>query len=141
MRYLCTIYNHDYTFGGKQGFVGTEPAFDSPVGSVVVSGSSLRQAAARAYIRCVGQKRARQMRKDARAPRNVIAQETSCQAIAASLRKTAGRFGEFYELDNFLNGWLIKVEPVSSSTPATTALPQRLRLPLPFLFHRSPSPN
>ncbi len=86
-----------------------------PLAHVEVSGKSLREAAARAYVKCVGRGRAKQMREKLTASRQVIAQETSCKAIAASLRKTARRFGECYELDNFLVAWSIKVEPVRSN--------------------------
>ena len=89
MRYACTIYTHEYMFGGNRGFTGGDPVFDSPLAHVVVSGDNLREAAARAYVQCVGRLRARRMRQNPSAPRAVIAQETSCKAIAASLRKTA----------------------------------------------------
>jgi hypothetical protein len=141
VRYTCTIYSHDYTFGGQRAFAGSDSAFTAPLANVEVSGRTLREAAARAYVKCVGRSRARQMRKNATAPRNVIALETSCKAIAASLRKTARRIGECYEMDNFLKGWFIKVEPVSNPQPSRR--PRKLRLPLPLLQHlsSSPSPN
>ena len=69
MRYTCTIYNHDYTFGGDRGFLGSEPVFEAPLAHVVVSGASLREAAARAYVKCVGRQRANQMRQNQHAPR------------------------------------------------------------------------
>jgi hypothetical protein len=134
VRYLCTIYNHAYTVGATHAFTGTDPSFDSPLARVVVSGPSLRQAAARAYVKCVGKKRAEQMRKRLEMPRGVIAQETNRRAIAASLRKTARRIGECYELDNFVEAWFIKVEPVPSPRPS------HLRLPHPTLLHLSRTP-
>lgn len=139
MRYLCTIYTHVCSLSGKQGFVGTEPAFDAPVTSVIVSGSSFREAAARAYVRCVGRQRADWLRQHAKAPEEVISQETSRKAIAASLRKVARRVGVCYEMDNFVDGWSIKVEPAPASHP----LQRRLRLPQPLLHHLSRylSPN
>jgi hypothetical protein len=143
MQYTCTIYNHDYTVGGVKGFTGTEPVFDAPLAHVVVSGGSLREAAARAYVKCVGRERARRMRRNRQARRDVIAQETSCKAIAASLRKTARRIGECYELDNFLEGWFIKVEPALAS-PRPSPRSRRLRFSLPLFrqhLSSSPSPN
>jgi hypothetical protein len=142
VRYTCTIWTHGETFGGRLGFVGTDPVCDMPLAHVVVSGRSLREAAARAYVKCVGRSRARHMRAKLSAPRQVIAQETNCKAIAASLRKTARRDGECYELDNFLVAWSIKVEPVVSNPRPSRQL-SRLRLCPSRLLHlsSSPSPN
>lgn len=129
MRYLCTIYANDGTFtGNKTSHDPAEPG--SPVGSVVVTGSSLRQAAARAYVRCVGRKRARWLEQAKQAPAAVVAQETSPKAIAMSLRKVHRRFGECYEMDNYHDVWSIKVQP------APKAL-RRLRLAPPLLYHLS----
>jgi hypothetical protein len=141
VRYTCTIYSHDYRFGGVQAFTGSDPVLETPLAHVEVSGRTLREAAARAYVKCVGRQRARQMRAKATAPREVIAQETSCKAIAASLRKTARRIGECYEMDNFVKGWFIKVEPVSN--PRLSRRLCKLHLPIPLLQHlsSSPSPN
>jgi hypothetical protein len=138
MRYLCTIYSHETTVAGKKGFFGTEPSDGPPVARVLVSGSSLREAAASAYVRCVGQERARWLRQSTQAPAQVIAQETNRKAIAASLRKVHRRFGECYEMDNLVDAWSIKVDPVP-----TTRLPRRLRLSNPLLYHysRTSSPN
>jgi hypothetical protein len=139
MRYLCTIYTHDLSLTGKNGFVGTEPAFNSPLATVVVPGPEMRQAAARAYVRCVGRDRARWLRQEAKAPDEVIAQETCCRAIARSLRKVARRVGVCYEMDNLLQAWSIRVEPA----PKSCLRPRRLRLPHPRLYHlsRSSLPN
>jgi hypothetical protein len=142
VRYTCTIYGHDYTFGGVKGFTGTDPVFDEPLARVEVSGRSLREAAARAYVECVGRRRAEQMREQQRAPRKVVAQETSRKAIAASLRKTTRRIGECYEMDNLLEGWFIKVEPVPSNL-RSSRLPSGPHLSTSCLLHLSsfPSPN
>jgi hypothetical protein len=142
VRYTCTIYSHDCTFGGAKGFVGTDPTFDAPTVQVEVTATSLRQAAARAYVKCIGRARARQMAEKSLAPREVIAQEKNCKAIAASLRKTVRRIGEGYELDNFVESWFIKVAPVSSLQPSSPRL-HSPRLAIPLLHHlsSSPSPN
>jgi hypothetical protein len=142
VRYTCTIYSHDFTFGGVKGFTGTDPVFDEPFARVVVSGRSLREAAARAYVKCVGRQRADQMREQRRAPAKVVAQETSCKAIAASLRKTTRRIGECYEMDNLLQAWSIKVEPVLSNLRSSRQ-PSRPCLSPSRLLHlsSSPSPN
>jgi hypothetical protein len=140
MLFLCTIYTHDYTpTGGDKGGVATEPAFDSPLAKLVVDGSSLREAAAGAYIRAVGRKRARWMREQPWSREEVASQETSQRAIAASLRKTNRRIGECYELDHLVRSWLIKVEPAPINLPT----PRRLRLPTSTLRHlcRTPFPN
>jgi hypothetical protein len=138
--YTCTIYSHDFTFGGAKGFTGTDPVFDAPTAQVVVSGRNLRQAAARAYVKCIGRRRAKEMLRNLDAPREVIQQETSCKAIAASLRKTARRIGECYELDNFVEAWSIKVEPLPSR-PSARLRPVRLPVPLLHRLSSSPSPN
>jgi len=139
MLFLCTIYTHDYTTGGDKGGVATEPAFDSPMAKLIVGGSNLREAAARAYVRAVGRKRARWMRQQPWSREEVASQETSRKAIAASLRKTNRRIGECYELDHLVRSWLIKVEPA----PANMPTPRRLRLPSSTLLHlgRAPFPN
>ena len=140
MRFLCTIYTHDFTTtGGDKGGVGTEPAFDSPLARLVVGGSSLREAAARAYVRAVGRKRARWMRQQPWSREEVASQETNRRAIAASLRKTNSRIGECYEMDHLVRCWLIKVEPAPQNRPT----PRRLRLPTSTLHRlcRTPFPN
>jgi hypothetical protein len=142
VRYTCTIYGHDYTFGGSESFTGTDPVFDEPLNRVVVSGRSFRDAAARAYVQCVGRGRAAQLRRQRRAPRKVVAQETSCKAIAACLRKAIWHIGECYEMDNFLQAWIIKVEPVLSR-PRLSRQPSSPRLSTSRLIQLSsfPSPN
>lgn len=143
MRYLCTIYTHAYTFGGgTTGFTGTEPSFDTPVAQVEVKGDTMRQAAARAYVRCVGRKRAGLPGADGQGLPNARDLERSPRAIAASLRRTCRRIGEVFELDHAFEAWLIKVEPVASSPPAKPA-PRRIRIPVRRLLHlcRTPSPN
>ncbi len=131
MRYLCTIYANDGIFS-----VNPTPAGPAPLGSVVVTGSSSRQAAARAYVKTIGVQRAGWLRQAKKAPAAVVAQETSPKAIAASLRKVHRRFGECYEMDNYHDVWSIKVEPAPMSL-------RRLRLSSPLLYHLShaPSPN
>jgi hypothetical protein len=142
VRYTCTIFGHDYTFGGVKGFTGTEPVWDEPLARVVVAGKTLREAAARAYVKCVGRHRAEQMRQEQRAPRKVVALETSSKAIAASLRKTTRRIGECFEMDNFIEGWFIKVEPVLPNPRSSRQL-SGPRLCTSCLIHLSsePSPN
>lgn len=139
MRYLCTIYTQDCSFAARKTFAETEPRFDSPLASVIVEGSSLRDAAARAYVRCVGRHRARGLRRKAVIPNEVIAQETSPRAIAASLRKVARRVGECYEMDNLVEAWSIQVQLAARNT----RLPRRSRLSSRLLRHsaRFPSPN
>lgn len=154
MRYLCTIYTNESTLT-SQGFVGTEPNFEAPIVDAVVEGATPREAAARAYVHYIGRKRAKRLRRVA-APAQVIAQETSRKAIAASLRKTNSRMGEGYTMDNLADAWFIKVEQVA--TEVTTAVDQpagnnlvgpasanlrRLRLSHSVLWHltRTSSPN
>ena len=140
MLFLCTIYTHETTTtGGDKGGVATEPAFGSPLAELVVDGSSLREAAAGAYVRAVGRARARWMRRQPWSREAVASQETSRRAIAASLRKTNRRIGECYELDHLVRSWLIKVEPAPINLPN----PRRLRLPVSTLLRlcRDPFPN
>jgi hypothetical protein len=138
MRYLCTLYtNVAPTSPHFAGFVPTEPSFDSPMARVVVSGSSLRHAAARAYIRCVAQGRVERLQLSGQVSAAVLAHETSCKAIAPSLRKVHRRIGECYEMDNYPDVWSIKVVPFAVNNP------RRLRLRTSLLHHffRTPSPN
>jgi hypothetical protein len=141
VRYTCTIYSHDYSFGGAKGFTGTDPVFDAPLVQVEVSGRSLREAAARAYVKCIGRARAKQMAEKLSAPQEVIAQEKNCKAIAASLRKTVRRIGECYELDNFVEAWFIKVAPMCSQPASPRLHTPRLSIPLLHHLSFSPSPN
>jgi hypothetical protein len=143
VRYLCTIYTHAYTYGGTSGFTGTEPSFDSPTAEVMVTGGSMRQAAAKAYVRCVGRRRARLLEGDGQGLPNSAAQERDPRAIAASLRRTCRRIGEVFELDHAFEAWLIKVEPVPATPAAMPKQPTRLRYPVHRLLHlcRTPSPN
>jgi hypothetical protein len=138
VRYICTIYSHNHTLAAKQGFVDDAGDGDGPVGKVVVSGASPRQAAARAYVECIGRTRARMMREKRALPRSAAAQEANPRAIAASLRKTRWPQGDCYLLDNFLDGWLITVEPVVPTPPAPRL--RRVRLPHPLLVHLSRTP-
>jgi len=142
VRYICTIHSQNHTFAGKQDFAGSGADSDGPLARLVVSGSSPRQAAARAYVECVGRTRARLMREKLNAPRSVAAQEANPRAIAASLRKTKRPQGDCYLLDNFVEGWLITVESVVP-TPPSSPRPRRIRLPHPILQHflRTPCPN
>lgn len=146
MRYFCTIYTHDQAAvstqakGGSSG--GSQTATDGggmPLARVLVSGATKREAAARAYVECVGRERARLLMRQQEA-RRVAKQETNARAIAASLRKINRSGDECYLMDNFIEGWYVHVEPVVD-LPAPS--PRRLRLPHPRLVHlcRTPSPN
>jgi len=137
MRYLCTIFANDATpTTTTTSGPGSPNDPGSPVARVVVAGSNPRQAAARAYVKRVGQHRALWLQQAAKAPAAVVAQETSPKAIAASLRKVHRRFGECYEMDNYHDVWSIKVEPAPKRS-------RRLCLAPPLLYHLSlaPSPN
>ena len=70
MRFLCTIHGHDYTAGGPRAWLNAEPVCVTVLPSVTVSGPNGREAAARAYVRCVGRERARRMSRQ-HAPRRV----------------------------------------------------------------------
>jgi hypothetical protein len=140
VRYFCTVYTADRTLAATQTTAAPDgdPA-GAPVGRVLTSGSSKRQAAARAYVECVGRERARLLRE--RFGARLAKQEMNANAIAASLRKTNRSGMECYLLDNYVESWYVCVEPVvDAPRPAT---PRRLRLPHPLLAHlcRTPSPN
>jgi hypothetical protein len=145
VRYFCTIYTHDctpVTQGKTDGGSGsqTDGGGGTPVARVLVSGASKREAAARAYVECVGRERARLLR-ERQMPRRVAKLETNARAIAASLRKINRSGGECFLMDNLVEGWYVHVEPVVDLPRPTS--PQRLRLPHPSLVHlsRTPSPN
>lgn len=143
MRYFCTIYTHDCTPATTATTTSSDgdPA-GSPLAQVLVSGETMRDAAARAYVQCVGRERARMLQEQLRAPRKLARQETNAKAIAASLRKTKRSGGECYLLDNYAEGWYIHVEPVVNMPGASSRL-RKLRLPHKRLLHlsRTPSPN
>jgi hypothetical protein len=138
VRFICTIYSQTQTFAGTKSTADGDRDPDGALAKVVVSGASQRDAAARAYVECVGRQRARLLREKHNMPRRRAAQESNRKAIAASLRKTKPQ-GSCYLLDNFVEGWLIAVEPVVPM-PASSPLPRRLRLPHPLLVHLSRIP-
>jgi hypothetical protein len=141
VRYTCTIYTHDRTFAIQQGAMGDgDPCGgDAPLAQVLVSGASKREAAARAYVQCVGRDRARLLREQLRISPRLARQETNARAIAASLRKTSRSGGECYLMDNYVEGWYIHVEPVVDLPRPSLC---RLRLPHSLLLRLSPpSPN
>lgn len=117
MLYTCTLFTT---------ILGSEPAFDYPLACVTVRGDSLRQAAARAYVRCVGRDRVRQ-RSHLRP--EISGLEASPRAIAASLRKIFSRIGELYEMTGLNQSWFVKV------------VPSRVGRPQPLLLCCNPSPN
>lgn len=125
MRFHCTVYTRDYTFGAGEGGTSTPPG--ALVGTLTVSGATAREAAARAYVKRVGKDRARRMRDELDAPRAVVAQETNVRAIAACLRKMGSRLGNCYQYDNFVEAWFIHVEPVEAPSPLPAPKPSRLR--------------
>src|SRR5262249_19035368 len=114
---------------------------DAPLGRVLVSGANMREAAARAYVQCVGRERSRRLREELQAPRRLARQETNYKAIAASLRKTSRSGSDCYPLDNFIEGLFIHFDPVVNLPRPSS--PPRLRLPHPLLSHllRTPSQN
>lgn len=140
MRYLCTIFTHSALTGtATRESGGSEPTVDGPFASGIVAGATTRDAAARAYVRFVGRHRAQDMRRRAAAPERILSLETNPRAIAPSLRKVTTRRGECYQMDNLVDTWSIKVEPL----PASVRISRRSRLSLSRLRYLSsfPSPN
>jgi hypothetical protein len=142
MKYRCAIYNYDYTFPTVDS-ASVPPALPenwlhSPhvpaalVGMVTVQASTPKQAAARAYVRRVGKRRARFLQGTVQAPKALIERESSPRAIARDLVQTTNWIGSCWRLDNLMEAWFIRVEPVNP-TPAvdrnTLFLP-RLSSPL-----------
>jgi hypothetical protein len=142
VRYLCTIFSHNPTFAGSSGFAGNSTDAETPLARLVVAAASPRDAAACAYVECVGRTRARLLRHKEGMPRSVAALEANPRAIAASLRKMKRRQGAGYLLDNLVEGWSILVDAVVP-TPASPRQPRPIRLPHPLLLHflRTPLPN
>jgi hypothetical protein len=107
---------------------------DDSRADVFVEAGTRREAAARAYVLCVGRKKSRQRSRQA------LENLEGCPAaIACSLRRTQTRVGEVYELDNVTESWLIKVVP---ATPPSLRLTSP-RPTIPRLIHlcRIISPN
>jgi hypothetical protein len=157
MRFVCTIYNHNYTCAGNKPEMRTGDSTGSADGvsvvatAVAVSGRTRREAAARAYVEHVGRQRARLLRKRLDTPRSTIAQETNCAAIAASLRKLHGPMGEGYEMDHLYQAWFILVEQAPANLCRLPGDPPvqpkqrssrrtRLRISPSSLFRLSKSP-
>lgn len=133
MRYRCTLFTQSFDSLRLAGF-GTEPSFAQSQVTISVRGQSLRQAAARAYVVAVGRQRAVQLVEEGKARPEIAALEASPRAVAAGLRKTLSRIGEMYVMDNAQESWFIKVEPLPSPLPRSSARTL-------FLSARSPSPN
>lgn len=143
MRYLCSIYTHDYTTAAATGFAGQEPSYTEPVVEVEVAGATLRQAAARAYARSIGRARARLLR-DRQVPDHLARMEARPARVAEALRRVVTRIGEGYEMDLLSRLWFITVAPVNDDgNPSKPSKPRRLRLPSSVLLHlsRTASPN
>jgi hypothetical protein len=175
MRFFCTIYNQAGLANGM--FRGTNnasfevlrgrgtdvqksrggsrlPDVVSRVGTVEVSGKDRREAAARAWIDCVGRSRAQLLLERLSVPRQVAALEADLSAIAPSLRKTPTEMGDGYTMDNVRESWLIMVEPLPRPEPQPAPVShtrrqkkpsrsRRLRISHSTLCRllRSPSPN
>jgi hypothetical protein len=133
MTFLCTVYNHDYTFGP-----GGEPtpAGVTLVGQAAVRARSARAAAAKVYVRCVGRPRAQLLAQFLHAGVGQVRNETDWRAIAPGLMRSSNRLGDCYCLDNLVEAWYIRVVPAAVPLPAKR-LSHRSRLP--SLLH--PSPN
>jgi hypothetical protein len=114
MTYACTLFNWDYTLGEETTEVGRWLLSVLPVATIVVQARNRREAAARAYVRCVGSKRAKFLREALQAPPAVVKHEMSPRAIAPALARMPGGSGHCYCLDNMVEAWLITAEPLSS---------------------------
>lgn len=117
MTFLCTVYNHDYTFGAPS---GTEPSAiqATRVATVSVRARSARAAAAKVYVRCVGRRRARLLKDVLQAPASLVRQETDWRAIAPGLMRCGGRMGTCYCFDNLVEAWFIQVQPADTPLPS-----------------------
>jgi hypothetical protein len=134
MTFLCTIYNHDYTFGPAG---EPTPAGVTLVGQAAVRAGSARAAAAKGYVRCVGRPRARLLAQLLPAGAVQRRHETDWRAIAPGLMRSSGRMGDCYCFDNLVEAWYIQVVPAAVPLPA-----KRLRHPpRHFLSGQNPSPN
>jgi hypothetical protein len=141
MRYQCSIYPQGFSLegflrGGRNRVLGT------PVATLTVTGRSVREAAARAYVRGVGRLRAKVLREQLHAPRAVVASETDPRAIAAGLRKTSRGGSVCYQMDNPIDTWCIQVEPLGlTGKPAPRLRRSRLSPSVLFRLCQQPSDN
>jgi hypothetical protein len=112
MKYRCAIYNYDYTFTAPMPGMSTSPHVPaSLVAIVTVSAPSPRQAAARAYVRRVGRRRARLFQEMFPGPKSLAERESNPRAVARELQRTANWIGDCWQLDNRAEAWFIRVEP------------------------------
>jgi hypothetical protein len=140
MTFVCSIYNHDYTFGNS---ADADPACVTLIARTAVRAGSPRSAAAKVYVRCVGRRRARLLQDVLQAPPSLIQNETDWRAIAPGLMWSSGRLGDCYCFDNLIEAWYIVVTPATLPLPAKR-LPPSSRQPLPRRLLRSlrcPSAN
>jgi hypothetical protein len=133
MTFVCTIYNHDYTFG-KGGEASS--ACMTLIAQTAIRAGSPRSAAAKVYVRCVGRRRARLLHDVFQAPPSLIQNETNWRAIAPGLMRSSSRLGDCYCFDNLVEAWYIVVTPTTLPLPAKR-LPQSSRQPLPRRLLRS----
>ena len=133
MLYRCSLFPQSFV-ADRVAVVGSEPSWSQPVATVRVRAGSLRQAAARAYVRAVGRQRVAWLLQQGHPRPEIAALEARPAAVAAGLRRTFSRRGETYVLENAQEAWFIKVEALPSALPRSSP---RHR----FRSSQSPSPN
>jgi hypothetical protein len=139
MKYRCAIYNYDHASTAPMPGMSTSPHVPACLVAIVtVSAPSPRQAAARAYVRRVGRRRARLFQEMFPGPKSFAQRESNPQAVARKLRLTANWIGDCWQLDNPAEAWFIRVEP-RNARPHPLHRPR----PSPPLLHqlRYPPPN
>jgi len=133
MLYDCSLFPQSFD-ADRVAIVGSEPSWSLPAATIRVRAGSLRQAAARAYVRAVGRRRVAMLLQQGHPRPEIAALEASPRAVAAGLRRTFSRLGEIYVLENAQEAWFIKVQPLPSKQPGSST---RHR----FRSAQSPSPN
>ena len=115
-RYRCTVFNSDSTFGEPEIALGPMHVPARRVGAIIVHGRSRREAAARAYVRLVGQRRARLL-KELNAPAYCIAVESRWRVLARSLARTSNWLGDCFLYDNMAEAFYLRIARLVAAEP------------------------
>jgi hypothetical protein len=113
-RYLCTVYNYNYTFGGDEALLGSHYVPAVRVARIAVLARNGREAAARGYVRTVGRVRARFL-QSLNAPEICVLIESRWRRMAGAMRRTTNWLGDCFVFDNRVEAFYVQIERLSST--------------------------
>ena len=124
--FRCAIFNQDYTFEAQEAWFRPGCTRAVRVATATVGARSRREAAARAYVRTVGQARARFLR-DLNAPAICIKIESCWRTMARGLRRAHIWPGDcLFVWDNQVEAFYVRVVRLQSM-PASAVRRQAFR--------------